>query len=155
MGLHHQPRAFLMEPSTTIPIAHFDKVHRTVMLRSPIAIIDFVYRTIHQHDASGAQQRHHSPVRRSDIAIEVMAVAVREHAFKVPPFLHHSRQEFRSLGIERRIKFHRYPQRGRRRHQMCLRHRERRAIMKTLFDGHVVPAENLHWVQPVNGCQRI
>src|SRR5438105_14306503 len=102
MGLHHQPRAFLMEPSTTISIAHFDKVHWTVMCRNPIAIIDFGYRTIYQHDAPGAQQRHHSPVRRSDIAIEVMAVAVREHAFKVPSFLHHSREQFPSLGIDRR-----------------------------------------------------
>src|SRR2546430_15071735 len=95
MGLHHQPRAFLMEPSTTIPIAHFDKVHWTVVFRNPIAIIDFVYRTIYQHDAPGAQQRHHSPVRRSDIAIEVMAVAVREHALKGSPFLHPSGPEFR------------------------------------------------------------
>jgi hypothetical protein len=43
MGLHHQPRAFLVEPPATVSITHFDEIHRPVMLCGPIAIIDFVY----------------------------------------------------------------------------------------------------------------
>src|SRR5438034_8109845 len=84
-----------------------------------------------------------------------MAVAVREHPFKIPPLIHHYGQKFPTPRIDRRIKFHRYPQRSGRGHQMRLRHRERCSIMKALLDRHVEPAKDLHWVQPVNGCQRI
>jgi len=55
MGLHHQPRTFLMEPPATISIAQLHEVHRPVMLGRPIAIIDLVYGRIHQHDAPRTQ----------------------------------------------------------------------------------------------------
>src|SRR5258708_40344042 len=32
-------------------------------------------------------------------------------------------------------------------------HWKRRSIVKALFDGHIVPAKNLEWVQPVDGRQ--
>jgi len=155
MRLHHQPRALLMEPPATISIAQLHEVHRSVMLSRPIAVIDPVYGRIHQHDAPRTQQRHHSPVGHSDISVDMMAIAVREHTLKVAPLFHHPRQEFRSPRIERRVKFHRCPQRRRRRHQMRLRHGERCSIMKTLLHGNVVPTKDLQGVQPVEGRQRI
>jgi hypothetical protein len=75
--LHHQPWAILMEPSATVSASHLDEIHWPVMLRGPFPIINFPYRPIYQHDAPGAQQRHHSPVARADISIEVLAMAVR------------------------------------------------------------------------------
>ena len=84
-----------------------------------------------------------------------MTIAVREHTLEVAPFFHHPGQEFRSPGIERRVKFNRYPQRCWRRHQMRLRHRGRRSIMETLLDRDVVPAKEVHRVQPVEGRQRV
>jgi len=106
MRLHHQPRAFLMEPSTAIPASHFDEIDGPVMLCDPIPIIDFPYRPIYQHDAPRPQQRHHSPVAHADISIEVLALAVRQYTLKLAPLFHHPRQEFCSPRIERRVEFH-------------------------------------------------
>jgi hypothetical protein len=89
MGLHHQPRTFLMEPPATTSIAQFYEVHRPVMLGRPIAIIDLVSGRIHKHDAPRTQLRRHSPVGHADISVDVMTIAVREHTLEVAPFFHH------------------------------------------------------------------
>src|SRR6266853_6784878 len=132
-----------MKPPATVSITHFHEVHRPIMFGRPLAVVNLAHRPIHQHDAPGTQQRHHAPVTRPDVSVKVLTVPVREYALEVAPLLYHARKEFRSLGIECWIKFHRYPQRSRRRHQVSPRHWERRPIMKALFDGHIVPAENL------------
>jgi len=155
MRLHHQSRAFLMEPSAPITASHFDEIHGPVMLRDPIPIIDFPHRPVYQHDAPWPQQRHHSPVAHADISIEVLTMSVREYTLKLAPLFHHPRQEFRSPRIERRIESHGYPQRSRRRHQMGLWDWERRSIMETLLDGDIVPAKNFQRVQAVDGSERV
>src|SRR5882762_4577441 len=64
MGLHHQPRTFLMEPPATISIARLHEVHRPVMLGRPspssILCTDASTSTMLPGRSSGA-------IRRSDM----------------------------------------------------------------------------------------
>lgn len=104
--LHHEPRTILVKPSTTVPIAYFDEIHRPVMFCSPVTVVNLPHRYIDEHDASWPQQRHHAPVRRPNIAIYVMTIAICENALKVAPFFHHARQKLRAPRIEGGIKSH-------------------------------------------------
>jgi len=103
--LHHEPRTILVEPSTAVAIPYFDEVYRAVMFGSPVTV-NLAHRYIYEHDAAWPQQRHHAPVRRPNIAIYVMAVAICKNALKVAPFLHHARQKLRAPWIESGIKSH-------------------------------------------------
>jgi hypothetical protein len=77
MRLHHQFRTVLMEPSAAVTIMHFNEIHRPVMFRRPVGVIDFAHGGIQKHDAPWTQQRHHAPVAGPNISVQVMAVAVR------------------------------------------------------------------------------
>jgi len=103
--LHHEPRTILVEPSTAVAIAYFDEVHRAVMFGSPFTV-NLAHRYIYEHDAAWPQQRHHAPVRRPNITVQVMATGIGENALKVAPLLHHARQKLRAPRIEGGIKSH-------------------------------------------------
>ena len=149
VGLHDQPSAVLVKPTAAIACPDVHKIHGAVMLGGPVAILNLVFGSIDQHDAARAQDRHHSPVTGADISVDVMAMAVGQHAFKMAPLLHHSRKQFCLSRIEGRVKLHGNAQGSGRGHGMGQGHFERRPVMEALFQRNVVPAKDFQWTQVV------
>lgn len=92
VGLHDQPSTVLVKPAAAIASPHVHKIHRSVMLRGPVAVLDLVFGGVHEDDAAGPEYRHHAPILDADIPIDVVAMAVGEHAFKMTPFFYHAGQ---------------------------------------------------------------
>src|SRR5215469_10179236 len=125
------------------------------MLRGPIALLNLVSRSVYQNDAPRAEDRHHPSVIHPDISVEVVAVMVREYAFKVPPPFYHPGQQFRPSRIEGGVKLQGNPQGSWRSHGMSLGHIETPAIVEAFLERCVVPAKDFTRIQVVEGCQRV
>ena len=103
MWLHLQAAAILMEPSASVTVANFDKIHGPVVLVSPIVVFEASHANIYEYHTAGTQQWHHSPVRQTNVTVSLVGISIRKYAFKAAPLLDHARKQFRSLRIERRI----------------------------------------------------
>jgi hypothetical protein len=77
MWLHDQAGTIPMKPATTIAVAQFDEIHGAVMLGGPVLVIDLAGGDIQENDAAGPKKRHHSAVRKADVAVAMPATLIR------------------------------------------------------------------------------
>jgi len=144
-----------MKPSTAVTVTQLDKIHGPVVFVCPVVVFDAAYGDIHENDAAGPQYWRHAAVRQTDIPIPLAGIAIGQQAFEVAPLLDHAGEQFSPLGIERRIEsqgsFERY---GRSR-EVSMRGMKGPTVGETIFDGNIVPTENLERVQVIDNRECI
>jgi len=155
MWLHQQPPGHLMKPAAPVTVSYVNKIHRAVVFTTPLVILDLSHRSVHQHQASGAQQRSHSPVGQSDISVTMLRAFFLECPFKVAPPLHHSRQKIGTSRIKTRIKTQRHTQPARRRRHVGSRNLKIASVTETFLDGNFKPLKEFHRIQMIERSQRI
>jgi hypothetical protein len=155
MWLHQQARSILMEPSASVAVANFDKIHGPVVFVGPIVVFDAPHADIHENHTARSQQRHHAPVRQTNVTVAMARTSIRKHPFKAAPLLDHAGKQFRSLWIECRIESQGSFERDRRRSKMRLGRMKGSAVWKTVFDGNIVPPEYFERTQMVNDGERV
>ncbi|HXJ40871.1 MAG TPA: hypothetical protein VNH18_16440 [Bryobacteraceae bacterium] len=148
--LHQQAGAMLMKPSASVTVANLDKIHRPVVFVGPIVVFDASHADIYENHTARTQQGHHPPVRQSNVPVPMVGISILQYAFKVAPLLDHAGKQLRSLWIERRIESQGGFEREGRRSKMCVGRLKRPAVWETVFDGNIVPAEDLKGIQMVN-----
>ncbi len=85
----------------------------------------------------------------------MVIIRAGERALESTPFFDHSRQEFGSVRVEGWVEMYGNAQRGWRSHQVALRRMENGAISEKFVDRHLIPPENVEWIQVINNSQRI
>jgi hypothetical protein len=144
-----------MEPSASVAVANFYKIHGPVVFVGPIVVLDPSHADIHKNHTARTQQWHHSPVGQTNVTVAMARTSIRKHPFKAAPLLDHAGKQFRSLWIERRIESQRSFKRKGRRSKMGVRRMKRPAVWEAVFDGNIVPAEYLKGIQMVNDGERV
>jgi hypothetical protein len=144
-----------MEPTATVAVAQFHKIHGAVVFCGPIVVFYVSYGDVYQHNAAGAQHRRHTAVRQTDVSIAVSGIAVSEQSFQAAPLFDHAREQFGAPGVESRVESQRSLERDGRGGKMGVRGMKGAAIGKAVFDGNIVPAEYLQWIQVVDDREGI
>src|ERR1700674_124699 len=150
MWLHDQAGTIPIEPPAAISVAQFDEIHGAVMFGGPVLlVIDLAGGDIQENDAAGPEKRHHSAVRKADVAVAIAAITARQHTFELSPAFHHAGKKFRASRIEGRVEADWDAQGYWRRHQMGQGRRGLRTIAEKFVEGNFVPAENFERIQMI------
>jgi hypothetical protein len=95
------------ETSAAVTISYVNKILRPVVFASPLCNFNFPHPGVHQHQASGTQQRLLSA--SLILAVTVPRSFSLESAFKVSPPFHHPGKKIRALRSKSGIKSQRHP----------------------------------------------